>query len=174
MSRIRYSVATSVDGYIAGPNGEFDWILPDPTIDFAALFVEFDTFLVGRRTFEIMRAPGSPPLPRGSRVFVFSRTLKNEFEGVTVLSEVSLAVVAAIRAGAKRDIWLFGGGALFSSLLEQGLVDTVELKVMPVLLGAGTPLLPQPAQRAALNLNDHRVSKSGIAYLNYSVVRKSV
>ena len=174
MPRIRYSVATSVDGYIAGPDGEFDWILPDPTLDFAALFAEFDTFLVGRRTFEIMRAPGSPPLPRGSRVFVFSRTLTNKVEGVTVLSEVSPAIVAEIKARAKRDIWLFGGGSLFCSLLEQGLVDTVELKVMPVLLGAGTPLLPRPAQRAVLNLTDHHVSESGIAYLNYSVVRKTV
>jgi dihydrofolate reductase len=169
MPRIRYSVAMSVDGYIAGPNGEFDWILTDPTFDFAALFAEFDTFLVGRRTFEVMRRPGSPPLPRGSDVFVFSRTLTDEFDGVSVLREASPAIIAEIKTRAKRDIWLFGGGSLFRSLLSQGFVDTVELKIMPVLLGAGIPLLPPPAQLAALNLTAHHISESGIAYLNYSV-----
>jgi dihydrofolate reductase len=173
MSRIRYSVAMSVDGYIAGPNGEIDWILPDPTLDFAAVFAQFDTFLVGRRTFEIMRTPGSPPLPRGSSVYVFSRTLTDEFDGVSLLSEASPAIIGEIKAKANRDIWLFGGGSLFSSLLDQGLVDTVELKVMPVLLGAGTPLLPRAAQRTALFLTDHHVSKSGIAYCSYNVARET-
>ena len=51
MRRIRYVVAASLDGYIAGPNGEADWIIMDPEIDFRALFKQFDTFLLGRRTF---------------------------------------------------------------------------------------------------------------------------
>lgn len=51
MRRVRYSVAMNLDGYIAGPNGEYDWIIMDPAIDFAALFAEFDTVLMGRRTF---------------------------------------------------------------------------------------------------------------------------
>ena len=50
MRRIRYSVATSVDGYIAGPNGESDWIIMDPEIDFHALFGQFDTVLMGRKS----------------------------------------------------------------------------------------------------------------------------
>ncbi|MFQ5528803.1 MAG: dihydrofolate reductase family protein [Gemmatimonadota bacterium] len=54
MRRVRYSVAASLDGFIAGPDGEFDWILMDPDIDFEALYGQFDTLLVGRRTFEGM------------------------------------------------------------------------------------------------------------------------
>ena len=54
MRRIRYAVATSLDGYIAGPNGEADWIIMDPEIDFTALFNQFDTLLMGRHTFEAM------------------------------------------------------------------------------------------------------------------------
>ena len=67
MSRIRYAVAMSLDGYIAGPMGEADWIIMDPDIDFNALFEQFDTFLLGRRTFEAMgparqgSSPGSTP-----------------------------------------------------------------------------------------------------------------
>ena len=52
MRKIRYVVATSVDGYIAGPNGEADWIGVDPDVDFAALWAQFDTGLMGRRTYD--------------------------------------------------------------------------------------------------------------------------
>jgi dihydrofolate reductase len=56
MRRIRYMVATSLDGYIAGPKGEADWIVPDRDTDFLALFKQFDTVLLGRRTYEMTRA----------------------------------------------------------------------------------------------------------------------
>jgi dihydrofolate reductase len=52
MRRIRYQVAASLDGFIAGPKGEFDWIIMDPAIDFEAFYKEFDTVLMGRRSFE--------------------------------------------------------------------------------------------------------------------------
>ena len=58
MRRIRYSVAMSLDGYIAGPKGEFDWITQDPDVDFSQMFDQFDTILVGRGTFETMAAAG--------------------------------------------------------------------------------------------------------------------
>lgn len=171
MPRIRYAVAMSVDGYIAGPGGEFDWITSDPAFDVSAQFAQFDTFLLGRRTFELTRMPGSPPFPRGSKRFVFSRTLRDEFPGVSVVREASRATIAENRAKATRDIWLFGGGELFRSLLDQGLVDTVEVKVMPLLLGSGLQHLPQPAHRARLKLTAH--PPLGIAYLDYSVVPKA-
>ena len=162
MSRIRYAVTMSLDGYIAGPEDEFDWIVHEPSVDFGALFAQFDTFLIGRRTFESMQKPGSPPLPPGSRIFVFSRTLQNRYPGVSIIPEVSPSSVARIRAGAQKDIWLFGGGQLFRSLYDQGLVDTVEVKIMPVLLGTGRQLLPPPARQARLRLTGHRVYPSGI------------
>ena len=100
--RIRYLVTMSLDGYIAGPQGEVDWIVSEPAIDFGALFAQFDTFLIGRRTFELMSKAGSPPLPPGSKTFVFSRTLENMYPGVSVLAEVSLAVISASRLRRKR------------------------------------------------------------------------
>jgi dihydrofolate reductase len=169
MRRIRYAVATSLDGYIAGPKGEADWIIMDPDIDFRALFEQFDTFLLGRRTFEPMARVRKRETP-GVKTFVFSRTLRQEdHPEVTIVAERVEDTVAALRAEPGKDIWLFGGGSLFRSLLDAGLVDTVEVAVMPVLLGEGIPLLPPPARQTKLKLTGHKVYKTGIVSLEYAV-----
>ena len=169
MRRIRYSVAMSLDGFIAGPNGEADWIITDPEIDFNALFEQFDTFLIGRRTFELFARGGSGETP-GKKTVVFSRTLRQEdYPGVTIVSENAKEVVAGLRAEPGKDIWLFGGGALFRSLLEAKLVDTVEVAIIPVLLVEGIPLLPPPAQQTKLKLTNHKIYKTGIVSLEYTI-----
>src|SRR6267142_9464 len=98
MRRVRYQVAMSLDGYIAGPKGEADWIIMDPEIDFGALFAQFDTFLMGRRTFAAAGAAGGFATGGGARTFVFSRTLRPEdHPRVMIVPEVSAATVAPIR-----------------------------------------------------------------------------
>ena len=168
MRRIRYRVAMSLDGYIAGPHGEFDWIIRDPEIDFGALFQQFDTLLVGRGTFEFMVEHGQATVP-GMKLIVFSRTLQQcDFPDVTIVAGKEKEIVAALRVKPGKDIWLFGGGLLFRSFLDMGLVDTVEVAVIPVLLGGGIPLLPAPAKKATLKLTGHKVYGSGIVLLEYS------
>lgn len=171
MKRIRYVVATSLDGYIAGPKGEADWIIMDPEIDFRALFAQFDTVLMGRRTLERMASEGkgNASMP-GMKTFVFSRTLRqHDHPNVTIVAENAEGILASLRAESGKDIWLFGGGELFGSLLDAGFVDTVEVAVIPVLLGSGIPLLPAPARRAKLNLTNHKVYQTGIIALEYAV-----
>ena len=68
MRRVLYRVAASLDGFIAGPNGEIDWIVPDPTVDFVSLYAGVDTVLLGRRTYEMTLQPGAPPWPAGWRI----------------------------------------------------------------------------------------------------------
>jgi dihydrofolate reductase len=159
----------SVDGYIAGPKGEFDWIVNDQSIDFSGLFAQFDTFLLGRKTYELTLQPGNPGFPAGSHAFVFSRTLPDQVPGFSVVREVSRNSVESIRSRTAKDIWLFGGGELFRSLLALGLIDTVEIAVMPVLLGQGLQLLPQPAAQAQLQLTNQSTYPSGIVLLEYDV-----
>ena len=168
MRRVRYQVASSLDGYIAGPNGEYDWIIMDPDIDFGALFAEFDTLLMGRRTYEVSGAV-SPEM----KVFVFSRSLRQEdHPGVTIVSDRVKETVEELRAQPGKDIWLFGGGELFRSLLELDCVDTVEPAVIPVLLGGGVPLLPGPFGKRSLSYaGQHLYKKSGIVLLRYDVVK---
>lgn len=172
MRRVRYSVAMSLDGYVAGPDGESDWIVMDPDFDFDALYKQFDTIILGRKTYEATRprgGGGGDGMP-GIQEYVFSRTLSQaDCPGVT-LSDNPRETLAAIRAKPGKDIWLFGGPSLFHSLLDLGLVDTVEVAVMPVLLGDGLPLLSPPAKRAKLELTKHRVyEKTGTVALEYAV-----
>jgi dihydrofolate reductase len=106
----------------------------------------------------------------GIDVIIFSRSLAAaEHQGYRIVNDSPVDVVRALKAKPGRDIWLFGGGELFRTLLDAGLVDTVELAVMPVLLGAGIPVLP-PGASATLVLSDvKRLAASGIVVLAYSV-----
>jgi dihydrofolate reductase len=169
--RLRYSVAMSLDGYIAGPNGEYDWITMDPDIDFGEIFSEFDTLIMGRKTFELMATQGDGTYP-GMKTIVVSRTLKqSEFPKVTIVSNNVADVVKELKAQPGKDIWLFGGGELFRSLLADGLVDGVGAAIVPVVIGGGVPFLPAPAKHTKLKLIKHKLyPKSGIMSVEYAVV----
>lgn len=171
MKRVRYSVAMSLDGYIAGLSGNYEWIPTDPGLDFGAFFKKIDTVVMGRRTFEVALSQGSAAMP-GMRAVVASRTLRPaDYPDVTITADAA-PTIASLRLEEGKDIWLMGGGDLFKNILAAGLVDTVEVGVIPILLGEGLPLLPTITQSTRLKLTKHEAFSSGVVLLQYDVVRE--
>jgi dihydrofolate reductase len=108
----------------------------------------------------------------GVQTIVFSGTLRQEdYPNITIVSENPEQALTDLKAKPGKDIWLFGGGSLFRSLLEARLVDAVEVSVIPVLLGEGIPLLPPKpsSERFKLTLASSRAFKTGIVSLEYAV-----
>jgi dihydrofolate reductase len=158
----------SLDGYIAGPQGEADWIEMDPSVDVGAFFKEFyaqfDIAILGRRAYEVFGGA-----VEGMATYVFSRTLPPGLRnGVTVLGDDGTTRLAEMRAQEGKDIWLFGGGALFGSLASAGLVDIVELGVMPVMLGGGRPVISGNTANVKLRLLSCE-SSGGALSVKYAV-----
>lgn len=171
MRKVRYCVAMSLDGFIAGPKHDYDWIPQDPDFDFNELYAQFDTALMGRKTYEVMRK-SSEWMPPGMRILVFSHTLNpTEHSDVTIVAEKAEETITELRSEEGKDIWLFGGGELFRTLATAKLVDTVEVAVMPVLLGDGLPVLPPPSDRIKLKLESRKTSEAtGSVSLTYTIV----
>ncbi|QGI88518.1 hypothetical protein CEK25_003474 [Fusarium fujikuroi] len=161
MARLRYNVAASLDGYIASPDGSTTWIIEDPTIDFPALHAEFDHFIMGRKTYEVMQSFGADnPLSKRPKesVIVASRTMsQHNFPDVTTNDG--------------KDIWLMGGGQLAAQCLEAHLVDTVEVAIMPTLLGTGINLISSLPQNIKLQLLKSTSLGSGILMTQYKVIQ---
>jgi dihydrofolate reductase len=195
MRLVRYNVAASLDGFIASPDGSVDWIVQDTTIDFPALYAQFSTFVMGRKTYDVLRAYGDEnPLRNRPReeVVVLGRgdgvKGKKEYEGVTVVSgqaddggeDVAVRCVKELKArkekksegeGEEKDICVYGGGELVSCLLAAKLVDTVEVAIMPVMIGKGIKMVADaPKEGWKLKLDTVETLESGILMCKYTVV----
>jgi dihydrofolate reductase len=192
MPALVYYVATTLDGYIARPDGsfaEFPWdqefgahllatypetfpahLRPGPVNP--ADNRRFGVVLMGRRTYEVGLDAGiASPYPTLRQV-VFSSTLRSApSPDVTVVHSDGVAFVERLKHEESRDIWLCGGAALASTLFDGGLVDEVIVKLNPILFGAGVPLLARAVPTIALELQELRRFASGHVWLQYRVRR---
>jgi len=173
MRRTIYGAAVSLDAYIAGPNGEVDWLQwNDEVAEISKeTWKRVDTVLLGRKTYEVAVRSGMRAYP-GVRNIVFSRTLRpNSAMNVTIVSEDAVEFVHKLKQEPGADICVIGGGELARSLMDAGLIDEIGVNVQPVVLGSGIPLLPE-GRRDNLELIESRVLTGGGVYLLYRVVRE--
>lgn len=169
MRKITFFAAMSLDGKIAGPKGEVDWLFMDQDYGLNDFFSGIDTVLIGRKTYEFMLSQELKAY-RGVANYIFSTRLEpEEYPEVTVVRKDMVDFVGKIRAQPGKDIWLVGGGKLFRTLLDGGLVDELILAVHPILLGLGIPLLPDCQSNKRLKLIRTKAYDTGLVILHYAV-----
>jgi dihydrofolate reductase len=177
MRKVKYSVANSLDNFIARKDGEFDWILMNADYGMDKFFSSIDTMLIGRKTYEITLSHSAGSFEgkgdnsfKGIKSFVFSRTLKESpSKDVQVVSENAGEIVRSLKNKEGKDIWLMGGGELAKSLFDENLVDEISLSVHPILLGSGIPLFHEINRQIDLELMECKPHKNGVVQLFYRV-----
>jgi dihydrofolate reductase len=181
MAKLIYSAITSLDGYVADEDGNFDWSMPDEEVHAAVndLMRTVGTQLYGRRLYEVMVAWESMDVAdepavaqdfaaawRNSDKIVYSRTLQDaSSERTRIESDFDPDAVARLKKSADRDV-LVGGPDLAGQALKAGLVDEVHLFVSPVVVGGGTRALPD-GLRLGLALLGERRFGNGVVHLSY-------
>ena len=172
MRKLKYHVATTADGFIARQDGSFDCfpLEGDHVSDYLESLRSYDTVLMGRRTYEVGLNLGvTDPYPH-MKSFVFSRTMnESPDERVAVIAVNAVAVVRKLKGEEGGDIYLCGGATLATELFTEGLIDEVILKVNPVLLGSGIPLLHGLGKHVDLELMGSKAYESGVVLLSYRV-----
>ena len=169
MRRVKYFVAMSLDAFIAGPEGEVDWLFMDQDYGMKEFYSSIDTVLMGRKTYEFGLSHGARSYP-GVTNIVFSRTLEaSEYPEVTVVTAEVGETIEGLRYGEGKDIWLVGGGQIFRAALRAGCVDDVIVAVHPILLGDGIPLLPATAEVTHLELTQTTPYDTGLVTMWYRV-----
>jgi dihydrofolate reductase len=171
MRKIILQLAVSLDGYIEGPNGEFDWCFTDQDYGMSEFFKRVDTTFMGRKTYELalaMQDQAPPGFPK-MKEYVFSNTMQTAKEDVTFVRGDIKKEVEKIKKQKGRDIWLFGGAELISSLMNLHLIDEIILAVHPVVLGDGKQLFRDINERTWLTLTSHKIYPNGLVFLAYSI-----
>ena len=170
MRKLVLGLAVSLDGFIEGPNGEYDWCFMDPEYNMMEFIQRFDTVFVGRKTYEMSAGmEGGPEGFPKMKEYIFSTTLDSVKKDAILIKGDIKSEVEKIKREKGKDIWLFGGAGLTTSLMNLGLVDELSLAVYPVILGAGKPLFNKIKNRIDLTLLNSKSYSSGLISLSYSL-----
>lgn len=164
-------IATSLDGYIAGPDDDLSWLFTDTDYGFSAFYAESDTLIMGRGTYDVTKSFGEWPY-KGKRNIVVSRS--GGIEVTTPDTQIASGDLAELLQklsdeGAEK-VWLVGGGELVRSFLDKGLLDRITVSMHPVLLGKGIPLFPGGFPRTLLQLDNVTPYDTGLVQLDYIVM----
>lgn len=175
MRKVILGLAVTLDGYIEGPNGEYDWCFTDQDYGLNEFFSRIDAVFIGRKSYDVAReyaeanngqlVPGMPPV----KEYIFSTTLENVKDGAVLISHDAMAEARKIKEMPGKDIWLYGGAALTDALMKERLVDELWLSVHPILLGGGSPLFRPQDNRRQLTLLENKTYETGLVSLRYQI-----
>ncbi len=166
MRKIILGVAVSLDGFIEGPNGEYDWCFTDQDYGLTEFSKQIDALVMGRKTYDMMKGYDGASSWSQAKTFVFSRTLAPT-SGIEVLNGNVVETMMQLRQQPGKSIWLFGGADLTTQFINHNLIDEYWLSVHPILLGAGKSLFQNIAKRKNLKLIHSKVYDTGLVSLRY-------
>lgn len=188
MRKIILNLATTLDGYIEGPNGEIDWLVRDESIDFADILTDIladkDIIFYGRISYEkwgnfrpdegaSTKLKKAYDLLHSKTKYVFSTTIEKSDGRATVISSNIVDRVSEIVAQPGKNVWLYGGGKLITTFINLGLVDVFKLAVHPVIIGDGKPLFEGIRARVGLKLVEAKGHESGVTLLTYETDKQA-
>ena len=167
--RVVVFIATSLDGYIARPNGDVDWLFTDQDYGYSEFIAGVDTIIMGRKSYQTIVDLGEWPYA-AMNVYVYTRRPTHPDDPrVTFTSVPPVELVEELRKWPGRDIWVLGGGELIGVFLDAGLIEDATIAVHPVFLGDGIPLIPRGTRTTWLNLVGQKWYENGLVILSYTV-----
>jgi dihydrofolate reductase len=169
MRKIILGLAVSLDGFIEGANGEYDWCFTDQDYGMSDFLKRIDAIFYGRKSYEMMlqaEQQGENPFAK-IKSFIFSNSLSKAYEGTELIFGDWIGQVNVLRQQPGKDIWLFGGADLITGFMNANLVDELFLAVHPIVLGSGKPLFQNINERKHFTLIDANHYSTGLVALTY-------
>ncbi|WP_421830401.1 dihydrofolate reductase family protein [Larkinella sp.] len=167
MRKVILYIATSLDSYIAGPNGEIDWLFTEGEFGYDAFMETVDTTLMGNETYKLIDT--FPDFPYKLQTnYVFTRHPNApEAPYVQFVTDDVVAFVQDLKQQAGKDIFLVGGGQINALLLEAGLIDELQVFVHPIILGKGIPMFQPTEKPHPWQLVETKTYERGLMELHY-------
>lgn len=175
MRKVVLGLGISLDGYIARPNGDVDFLFMPRDYSMAPFFATIDTAIMGRKTLDVgLKLSGGKSIQSyGLTCYVISRSQPaGERHGAIFTQQTPVALVNALRKKPGKDIWMMGGGELAREFLQADLIDEIHLGIVPVLLGEGIPLFPSGFPERKFSLIENKSYSQGLISLKYERARR--
>lgn len=172
MRKLVLGLAVTLDGYIEGPNGEYDWCFTDQDYGLNEFFSRIDSIFIGRKSYEVAQQHAennNGEIVPGMKEYVFSSSMKTVKDGAILITENSIIEAKKIKEQPGKDIWLYGGAELSDAFMKAGLIDELWLSVHPILLGSGKPLFRSQDSRHKLRLLESKTYETGLVSLRYHI-----
>lgn len=179
-SKIILDLAVTLDGFIEGANGEIDWCIMDPEMNFNAFLNQIDAIIYGRKSYDLWGTfqPHADDNINGDqlmwdnihskRKYVFTRQhIPDQTTTEFINNPDIIKSVEQIKLAHTKDIWLYGGSSIITSFIDNNLIDEYRLSIHPVVLGSGKPLFENMSQRLNLSLLKTHTYQSGVVQLIY-------